>query len=269
MNSIGSRYSLREVTAHDERILTTLYLNVGIPSRRDELANELRSKFPQFSVMISYEFPDRVAVRGRKEYIKHFVEKYIHHLEHALIGADMYIEVPYDDKERSEDLFKPYLNTSYIDTDAVRYNHFAKVLVKEDNEMNTNDIKNAANSIYGYTFNWTPKSRYFHPSMVKDVIFNPPATIVFWTDGTKTVVKCTDNEPFDPEKGMLMAIIKHCFNDRSTRTSKWMHQWTDAYYEDLINKETVDWDGLKKIANSISDALKDLGDYGKKTEEHD
>ena len=42
---------------------------------------------------------------------------------------------------------------------------------------------------------------------IKRVIFNPPATIVFWTDGTKTVVK-THNEPFDQEKGIAMALVK-------------------------------------------------------------
>lgn len=41
----------------------------------------------------------------------------------------------------------------------------------------------------------------------KRVIFNPPATIVFWNDGTKTVVKA-QNEAFDWEKGLAMAICK-------------------------------------------------------------
>ena len=43
---------------------------------------------------------------------------------------------------------------------------------------------------------------------IKRVIFNPPATIVFWSDGKKTVVKCSKNESFDPEKGLAMAIVK-------------------------------------------------------------
>lgn len=44
---------------------------------------------------------------------------------------------------------------------------------------------------------------------ITDVIFNDPATIVFWSDGTKTVVKCDHNyEAYDPEKGMAMAISK-------------------------------------------------------------
>lgn len=41
---------------------------------------------------------------------------------------------------------------------------------------------------------------------IKKVIFNNPATIVLWDDGTKTVVKCSENDRFDPEKGLAMAI---------------------------------------------------------------
>ena len=50
------------------------------------------------------------------------------------------------------------------------------------------------------------KPQYCVPSIEK-IIFNSPATIVFWSDGEKTVVKCF-NEEFDPEKGLAMAISK-------------------------------------------------------------
>ena len=43
---------------------------------------------------------------------------------------------------------------------------------------------------------------------IKKVIFNNPATIVIWGDGSKTVVKCQKGETFDPEKGLAMAISK-------------------------------------------------------------
>lgn len=43
---------------------------------------------------------------------------------------------------------------------------------------------------------------------IKKVIFNNPATIVMWADETKTVVKAQNNEIFDPEKGLAMAITK-------------------------------------------------------------
>lgn len=50
---------------------------------------------------------------------------------------------------------------------------------------------------------------------IKSVKFNPPATIIFWSDNTKTVVKACHDEPFDEEKGLAMAIIKKiCGNKR-------------------------------------------------------
>lgn len=49
--------------------------------------------------------------------------------------------------------------------------------------------------------------------MIKNVIFNPPATVVYWSDGTKTVVKCSANDMFDPEKGLAMCIAKRCANN--------------------------------------------------------
>jgi hypothetical protein len=43
---------------------------------------------------------------------------------------------------------------------------------------------------------------------IKNVIFNYPATIVFWEDGSKTVVKCGGDDVYDKEKGLAMAIVK-------------------------------------------------------------
>ena len=43
---------------------------------------------------------------------------------------------------------------------------------------------------------------------IRDVIFSDPATIVFWNDNTKTVVKTRGGEKYDKEKGLAMAIIK-------------------------------------------------------------
>lgn len=44
--------------------------------------------------------------------------------------------------------------------------------------------------------------------VIKKVIYNDPATIVYWEDGSKTVVKCGEGDKFDPEKGLAMAIAK-------------------------------------------------------------
>ena len=53
-------------------------------------------------------------------------------------------------------------------------------------------------------------------SLIKKVIFNNPATIVYWNDGTKTVVKCDYNEYFDKEKGLAMAISKKYFDNKGS-----------------------------------------------------
>lgn len=52
------------------------------------------------------------------------------------------------------------------------------------------------------------------PIKIKKVIFNNPATIVMWSDGTKTVVKCSERDTYDPEKGLAMAIAKKSFGNK-------------------------------------------------------
>lgn len=59
---------------------------------------------------------------------------------------------------------------------------------------------------------------------IERVIFNDPATIVIWKDGSKTVVKCT-NEAYDPEKGLAMAITKKALGNTGSYYSvlrKWL-----------------------------------------------
>ena len=61
--------------------------------------------------------------------------------------------------------------------------------------------------------------------VIKKVIFNDPATIVFWSDGTKTVVKAGPNDIFDPEKGLAMAISKKVLGNNYKaygRFKKWL-----------------------------------------------
>lgn len=64
---------------------------------------------------------------------------------------------------------------------------------------------------------------------IKKVIFNNPATIIIWDDGTKTVVKCQD-EPFDPERGMAMAIAKKFFGNKG-RYNNEFKKWVGEYRE--------------------------------------
>ena len=79
---------------------------------------------------------------------------------------------------------------------------------QKDVELQINLYRTILNSTYGtkaFKTNYIPE--------IKNVIFNPPATIVFWQDGTKTVVKAT-NEVYDPEKGLAMAIAKRALGNQ-------------------------------------------------------
>lgn len=51
---------------------------------------------------------------------------------------------------------------------------------------------------------------------IKKIIFNGPATIVMWNDGSKTVVKCNDFDTIDREKGVFAACAKKLLGTNKT-----------------------------------------------------
>lgn len=64
------------------------------------------------------------------------------------------------------------------------------------------------------------KSMMQHRSdLIKNVYFNNPVTVVIWTDGSKTIVKANGDEPYDPEKGLAMAISKKFMGDNETKSN--------------------------------------------------
>ena len=106
--------------------------------------------------------------------------------------------------------------------------------------------------------------------LIKKVIFNEPATIVFWADGTKTVVKCDEDDIWDPEKGLAMAVTKKFFGN-------------EGFYYDIFKKwipeekqmDTIVVDG-RPLMNTLAsqglgetaDALQQFGSIVKKVEEN-
>ena len=54
-------------------------------------------------------------------------------------------------------------------------------------------------------------------SKIENVIFNEEkqVTVVFWKDGTKTIVKCQPGDTFSKETGIAMAFMKRCYGNRS------------------------------------------------------
>ena len=54
-------------------------------------------------------------------------------------------------------------------------------------------------------------------NIVDHIIFNDPATVIYWVDGSKTVVKCGPEDTFSKEQGVAMAVLKKVFGDNYYR----------------------------------------------------
>lgn len=68
-----------------------------------------------------------------------------------------------------------------------------------------------------------PALKWRHPGQIpeiKKVIFNPPATIVMWEDGTKTVVKCRKGEEYSKEAGLAFCVMKKTYGGKFHRMFK-------------------------------------------------
>lgn len=106
----------------------------------------------------------------------------------------------------------------YLDSDGVKrlYDRICRWGndMRKRNMPISSEMKKILNSIYGRE-NAMRKGYIYRPSeennsmVPNQIIFNPPATIVFWKDGTKTVVKCAEGEKFDPYTGFCYAFTEH------------------------------------------------------------
>ena len=104
-----------------------------------------------------------------------------------------------------------------------------------------------------------------HIPEIKNVIFNDPATIVFWEDGTKTVVKCQDGDEFDPEKGLAMAIVKRAYGNKSNycnKLKKWLPKEEPVDTNNSLNsifvpKEFTFTADIDKLSKSFMKGIRD------------
>lgn len=53
---------------------------------------------------------------------------------------------------------------------------------------------------------------------IDKVIFHAPATVIIFKDRTKSVVKCSEHDEYDPEKGFAMALLKHILGKKKYKT---------------------------------------------------
>ena len=136
----------------------------------------------------------------------------------------------------SEKMYNMYMNSSY-GAEGISTSNVA-----------TGTINNASVSTRKVAYNSMWKR-----TKIKNVIFNDPATIVFWSDGTKTVVKCGENDIYDPEKGLAMAVAKKYLGTNKSHSNymdefkKWLPK-----EEELSNPIEDVVDSIKKVAEIYS-----------------
>lgn len=98
----------------------------------------------------------------------------------------------------------------------------------ETEERRCNNAKDFINSCYGLTggFNFEdlgPRHITYKiiplSMQISKVIYSNPATIVFWKDGTKTVVKCQEDDKYSYSAGIMHAIIRKMYSENSQKYS--------------------------------------------------
>ena len=108
--------------------------------------------------------------------------------------------------------------------------------------------------------NWLVSIDNAHKLMEKPipdrVIFNDPATIIIWKDGSKTVVKCMEGDEFDPEKGFAMCYLKKVLGkDYGSTMRKYVKPELKKREEPGVT--TFTFTGVK--ADNIQEAMQKLG----------
>ena len=105
----------------------------------------------------------------------------------------------------------------------------------------TQMLKEMLNSMYG------TKALKFE---IKKVIFSGPCTIVFWADGTKTMVRQQDGDKdVDYEKGLAMAIAKKVYSN-------------EGNYNNIFKRWLVgeDWRKKERLAKKLAKVTDDICD---------
>lgn len=72
---------------------------------------------------------------------------------------------------------------------------------------------------------------------IKSVIYNDPATIVIWSDGTKTVSKTHADDKYSPEVGLVLCVLKKLTG--STKVHDLIDAWIPHNNEKVVSVSDV------------------------------
>ena len=184
---------------------------------------------------------ERVPYKSYREYFKEREEKRIKEIQ--------------DKMNQGEMLMTPH------GTYAKHWSYDTRRSAVEQEYVN-NDIMTTLRAYHSMSYGY-PKPN----DRIEKVIFNNPATIVIWADGTKTIIKCDKQDEFDPEKGLAMAIAKKYLGTNKSGSNyydvfeKWVPKKeyeikTDLTAVHIVQDNTASKIIDKLVNNAIEDKIK-------------
>lgn len=67
---------------------------------------------------------------------------------------------------------------------------------------------------------------------IDKVIYNPPATIILWNDGTKTMSKCDKEDTYNKATGFMLCVLKKKYGNKTVK------KMFDRYVYDIPQENT-------------------------------
>lgn len=96
-------------------------------------------------------------------------------------------------------------------------------------------------------FNYIDSEGFLRDVYIKNVIYSNPATVVNWSDGTKTVSKVHGGDEYNPEVGLILCVLKKL--QGSTHIRDLLHTWVpeNAYTDEFVTINTSEARKREKI----------------------
>ena len=87
---------------------------------------------------------------------------------------------------------------------------------------------------------------------IKQVIFNDPATIITFSDGTKVCVKANENDKFSKEVGLMYALVKRLYandvDENGYLKSTGLGEKINKIIKNAVDQKKIEADKKKRLA---------------------
>ena len=101
--------------------------------------------------------------------------------------------------------------------------------------------------IYQYDYKRDIKNKKTKHQLPKKYILSNEATVLIWSDGTKTIVKCSKDDKCDKEKGFLIAFFQRVCGMSKTQANN--------YLKKIGEEKSIIKNGNKKCKGGKKDEI--------------